>query len=327
MQGSPHDRQTVQVGKSFDPVAVRGCPAPRRPPPLPAAACTEASSHAPPAGDRGHAVREPRRRSGSHRCRAAATRPSCSAALGRRSATGPVKAGYDSARSVLPSTSTSSSRRPGLVSSARSTVPVRRRITSEAYASGSVHPLERLINLVALLLDTNRPLTFDEIRESARSLRPGGPGERQTPVRARQGHSFVPSASRSRWHRPTRGRWTRDTGSLENVTSCRTSPSPRKRPRRCSSPPTGPPRPARPLRRSGSCCPVPTEACCPRSAARAWRWTSRDRTWPQIADAVARRRRITLQIPPHRGGRSRTGGGRLGPGLPKRFLVRGRQRS
>jgi proteasome accessory factor B len=29
-----------------------------------------------------------------------------------------------------------------------------------------VHPLERLINLVALLLDTNRPLTFDEIRRS-----------------------------------------------------------------------------------------------------------------------------------------------------------------
>jgi predicted DNA-binding transcriptional regulator YafY len=29
-----------------------------------------------------------------------------------------------------------------------------------------VHPLERLINLVALLLDTNRPLTFDEIRKA-----------------------------------------------------------------------------------------------------------------------------------------------------------------
>ena len=29
-----------------------------------------------------------------------------------------------------------------------------------------MHPLERLINLVALLLDTNRPLTFDEIRKS-----------------------------------------------------------------------------------------------------------------------------------------------------------------
>jgi predicted DNA-binding transcriptional regulator YafY len=27
-----------------------------------------------------------------------------------------------------------------------------------------VHPLERLINLVALLLETNRPLTFEEIR-------------------------------------------------------------------------------------------------------------------------------------------------------------------
>ncbi|MGH2711472.1 MAG: helix-turn-helix transcriptional regulator [Actinomycetota bacterium] len=29
-----------------------------------------------------------------------------------------------------------------------------------------MHPLERLINLVALLLDTNRPLTFDEIRKA-----------------------------------------------------------------------------------------------------------------------------------------------------------------
>jgi predicted DNA-binding transcriptional regulator YafY len=29
-----------------------------------------------------------------------------------------------------------------------------------------VHPLERLINLVALLLDTNRPLTFDEIQSA-----------------------------------------------------------------------------------------------------------------------------------------------------------------
>ena len=27
-----------------------------------------------------------------------------------------------------------------------------------------MHPLERLINLVALLLDTRRPLSFDEIR-------------------------------------------------------------------------------------------------------------------------------------------------------------------
>src|SRR5262245_46261446 len=28
-----------------------------------------------------------------------------------------------------------------------------------------MHPLERLINLVALLLDSTRPLTFDQIRE------------------------------------------------------------------------------------------------------------------------------------------------------------------
>jgi hypothetical protein len=27
-----------------------------------------------------------------------------------------------------------------------------------------MHPLERLLNLVALLLDTNRPLTFEQIR-------------------------------------------------------------------------------------------------------------------------------------------------------------------
>ena len=41
-------------------------------------------------------------------------------------------------------------------------MPLRSLITRE-YAS-RVHPLERLINLVALLLDTNRPLTFEQIR-------------------------------------------------------------------------------------------------------------------------------------------------------------------
>src|SRR5213596_2248029 len=66
-------------------------------------------------------------------------------------------------RSCPSSTTTASSRAPGRSSSTARTVAVRVRIIS-ALSSPAMHPLERLIDLVALLLDARRPYTFEDIR-------------------------------------------------------------------------------------------------------------------------------------------------------------------
>ena len=42
-------------------------------------------------------------------------------------------------------------------------------------AGDTMEPLERLLNLVALLLETNRPLTFEEIRETLDAYRSDNP--------------------------------------------------------------------------------------------------------------------------------------------------------
>src|SRR2546422_8311366 len=52
---------------------------------------------------------------------------------------------------------------PGRSSSTSRTVPRRSRIT-RGIIIGAMHPLERLLDLVALLLDARNPLTFDDIR-------------------------------------------------------------------------------------------------------------------------------------------------------------------
>ena len=51
-----------------------------------------------------------------------------------------------------------------------------------------MEPLERLLNLVGLLLETRMPLTFEQIRETLEPYRPGERGQRQADVRAGQGH-------------------------------------------------------------------------------------------------------------------------------------------
>src|SRR2546422_5584807 len=63
-----------------------------------------------------------------------------------------------------PSTATLTSRAPGRSSRTSTTVPLRSRIIA-ALSSPGMHPLERLIDLVALLLEARRPLTFDDIRQ------------------------------------------------------------------------------------------------------------------------------------------------------------------
>src|SRR5919106_3540175 len=71
------------------------------------------------------------------------------------------------AGSIRPSTSTWSSRTPGRGRSTRFTVPARSLIIAanrSPVSSARMHPLERLVNLVALLLEARRPLTFDQIR-------------------------------------------------------------------------------------------------------------------------------------------------------------------
>src|ERR671918_633130 len=71
------------------------------------------------------------------------------------------------AGSIRPSTSTWSSRTPGRGRSTRFTVPARSLIIAanrSPLSSARMHPLERLVNLVALLLEARRPLTFEEIR-------------------------------------------------------------------------------------------------------------------------------------------------------------------
>src|SRR5262245_18127745 len=69
--------------------------------------------------------------------------------------------------SASPSTDTESSTAPGRSPSMAITVPVRRRITPALCSAiiAGMHPLERLIDLVALLLEAKRPLTFEEIRD------------------------------------------------------------------------------------------------------------------------------------------------------------------
>src|SRR5436190_3150732 len=81
------------------------------------------------------------------------------------------------------STSTASSTAPGRRPRTRRTFPRRTRITPDIIAEReaaraasiirAVHPLERLINLTALLLNAHRPLTFDEIRERIEAYRHG----------------------------------------------------------------------------------------------------------------------------------------------------------
>src|SRR5437870_7555710 len=61
------------------------------------------------------------------------------------------------------STCTESSTAPGRSVNTSSTTPRRSRITP-GIIIGPMHPLERLLDLVALLLDARKPLTFDDIR-------------------------------------------------------------------------------------------------------------------------------------------------------------------
>src|SRR2546427_12424083 len=61
------------------------------------------------------------------------------------------------------STCTESSTAPGRSVNTSSTMPRRSRITP-GIIIGPMHPLERLLDLVALLLDARKPLTFDDIR-------------------------------------------------------------------------------------------------------------------------------------------------------------------
>src|ERR1051325_10387213 len=81
-----------------------------------------------------------------------------------------------------PSTSTSSSRAPGLEATMSRTDPRRSRTAKRDGSAGGgttgiiiarMHPLERLINLVALLLETTRPLTFEEIRSTLPAYQQG----------------------------------------------------------------------------------------------------------------------------------------------------------
>src|SRR5207237_1407811 len=82
------------------------------------------------------------------------------------SRTGPTSAVYATASTDGPPPSgwTRSSTAPGRSAVTATTVPFRRRITTALSLAAPMHPLERLIDLVALLLNSRRPLTFDEIR-------------------------------------------------------------------------------------------------------------------------------------------------------------------
>ena len=65
-----------------------------------------------------------------------------------------------------------------------------------------MQPLERLVNLVGLLLETRTPLTFEQIRETPRALRAGEGRQREAHVRARQGHpARLRRAARAGRHR------------------------------------------------------------------------------------------------------------------------------
>src|SRR5712692_1195317 len=70
------------------------------------------------------------------------------------------------AAGASPSTSTESSTAPGRRPVMSRTTPVLSLIIGPIIAGiiGRMHPLERLLNLVALLLNSSRPLTFEEIR-------------------------------------------------------------------------------------------------------------------------------------------------------------------
>src|SRR5207244_7211775 len=70
-------------------------------------------------------------------------------------------------------TSTSSSTAPGRSPTIATTAP-HRRVTiprmvgagpTRRYDAGPMHPVERLLNLTALLLEASKPLTFSQIRE------------------------------------------------------------------------------------------------------------------------------------------------------------------
>ena len=98
-------------------------------------------------------------------------------------------------------------------------------------------PLERLTNLVALLLETRRPLTLDEISPRAPGpVRRAGPGP---PHRLRTGQAAAQGRGCARWSRRSSAA-TRPgppaTGSTSRAMPCRTWASPTRRRGPCSSP-------------------------------------------------------------------------------------------
>ena len=86
-----------------------------------------------------------------------------------------------------------------------------------------MHPLERLVNLSALLLDTRRPLTFDEIRDRIHAY---GQGDGASASGCSSGTRTPCGRSASRWSSwpPTRGTWRRATASRTRPTTSRPSP-------------------------------------------------------------------------------------------------------